>query len=205
MLSLGLPREECRANKHPKSTSIPFISSPSFLPAAPHSAATPHFIPNYSAGDALHSLAACKPRLLSLALKKTPPIGVGWPQKTPQEPWLLWREEGGGRKEKEWGRLGRERVDAKAIVWEPQASCWLQPCQPWSEQEGDAGPGAHCFCIPPCHATTSSTDSQKDCSFPTVPQGKLKKGKVKAVSACSHLGSPNSIHLGYSEKMLINK
>ena len=61
---------------------------------------------------------------------------------------------------------------------------------------------------PPRHATTGSTDSQKDCSFPTVPQGKLKKkkkGKVKAISGCSHLGSPNSIHLGYSEKMLINK
>ena len=30
---------------------------------------------------------------------------------------------------------------------------------------------------PPRHATTGSTDSQKDCSFPTVPQGKLKKKK----------------------------
>lgn len=60
----------------------------------------------------------------------------------------------------------------------------------------------------PCHgsgSTAGNIDSQKDLSFPTAPQGKLKKGKVKAISGCSHSGSPNSIHLGYSQKMLSNK
>lgn len=36
-----------------------------------------------------------------------------------------------------------------------------------------------------CGAVAGDIDRLKDCSFPIAPQGKLKKGKVKAISGPS--------------------
>lgn len=37
-----------------------------------------------------------------------------------------------------------------------------------------------------CGAVAGDIDRLKDCSFPIATQGKLKKGKVKAISGPSH-------------------
>lgn len=134
-------------------------------------------------------------------------------KKSPSAKGGIFRQGEGLRKDKEQELSAWGSWKEKDIFWEFQelinpslvtlAVSALVGCKAEMPVQGCLAPAAPTD--PPFPVTAGNTDSQKDFSFPTAPQGKLKKGKVKAISVCSHSGSPNSIHLGYSQKMLSNK